>query len=75
MIDEATNVFMVKERSATRGGGRRDANRFRHTRKSPGENAAQFFEPVVAMPWMNVFCAKKNSTMIGITVTALAAMR
>ena len=39
------------------------------------EGGRQFLDPVVAMPWMKVFCVKKNRTMIGITVTALAAMR
>ena len=31
------------------------------------------FSPVVAMPWMKVFCAKKNSSNTGKMVTVLAA--
>jgi len=31
--------------------------------------------PVVAIPLMNVFCVKKNSTMIGTMSTALAAIK
>ena len=31
--------------------------------------------PVVAIPWMKVFCVKKNSTMIGTQISVLAAMR
>ena len=31
--------------------------------------------PVIEMPSMNVFCVKKNRTMIGRTTSVLAAMR
>jgi hypothetical protein len=35
----------------------------------------QPFNPVVAIPLMKVLCVKKNNTMIGATITTVAAMR
>ena len=48
------------------------------TRTPLAANSAQRpydLPPVVAMPWMNVFCAKKNSTMIGIVNKVEPAIR
>jgi hypothetical protein len=43
--------------------------------KGTGDRVLQPFDPVVVIPWMNVFWVKKKRTTRGMMITVDAAMR